>query len=202
MTASEHTELLPDLIRDLCGDEVNGGFIRDLCFTVWSKCHNPTHEDGNTDWGNDTLPTVQEGVKRIREKLVAFSESATDGAEPVPVAWRDGASLFTYTRTFNAIAAATEINAVGIGISVRKFVEAFGPIASPTGMGVTEEQRLEAGKAADFLCGASTLHPGGEWEQRMLSASELLRSLAALHPTSETTTSNLQNLQNASERGR
>lgn len=36
--------------------------------------------------------------------------------------------LFQYTRTFNAIAAATTQNAVGIGISVRAFIKAFGPI--------------------------------------------------------------------------
>jgi len=36
--------------------------------------------------------------------------------------------LFQYTRTFNAIAAATSQNATGIGISVRAFIKAFGPI--------------------------------------------------------------------------
>lgn len=46
-----------ELVRQICGTDLNGGFIRDLCFTVWSICHNPTHEDGNADWGNDTLPT-------------------------------------------------------------------------------------------------------------------------------------------------
>lgn len=59
------------IVRELCGDEINGGFIRDLCFTVWSLCHNPTHEDGNTDWSNDTLPTVQKGVAKVRAVLEA-----------------------------------------------------------------------------------------------------------------------------------
>lgn len=60
-----------ELIRQLCGTDLNGGFIRDLCFTVWSICHNPTHEDGNADWGSDTLPTVQAGVAKVRAALEA-----------------------------------------------------------------------------------------------------------------------------------
>ena len=44
-------------------------FIGDLCYTVWTLCHNPTHEDGNTDWFNDTLPTVEAGQKRVKELL-------------------------------------------------------------------------------------------------------------------------------------
>jgi hypothetical protein len=73
MTESESNGLTPELLHEICGDEVNGGFIRDLCFTVWSICHNPTHEDGNSDWSNDTLPTVQEGVKKIRDMLLKAS---------------------------------------------------------------------------------------------------------------------------------
>lgn len=67
-----------ELERLLCGDEVNGGFVRDLCFTVWSLCHNPTHEDGNTDWSNDTLPTVQEGVKRIRHHIRSLARAGLE----------------------------------------------------------------------------------------------------------------------------
>lgn len=58
-----------DVERELCGDEVNGGFIRNLCFTVWNICHSPTHKDGNSDWAEDTLPTVQDGVKYVRKIL-------------------------------------------------------------------------------------------------------------------------------------
>ena len=65
--------------KELCGDAVNGGFIRNLCFTVWNICHNPTHEDGNSDWADDTLPTVQDGVKHVREFLQqALSEQAAE----------------------------------------------------------------------------------------------------------------------------
>jgi hypothetical protein len=66
-------ERMSELIERLCGDELNGGFVRDLCFTVWQICHNPTHPDGNADWSTDTLPAVQAGVARIRAEL----ESAT-----------------------------------------------------------------------------------------------------------------------------
>src|SRR5690606_5299411 len=67
--APEPKEDAEALLKELCGDEVNGGFIRNLCFTVWQICQNPTHEDGKSDWGNDTLPTVQNGVAYIRETI-------------------------------------------------------------------------------------------------------------------------------------
>jgi hypothetical protein len=60
------------LIRELCGDELNGGLIRDVCFTVWKICHEPKHPDGNSDWGSDTLPTVQKVVEIVRSKLASL----------------------------------------------------------------------------------------------------------------------------------
>ena len=65
------------LIHEICGDELNGGLIRDICFTVWSICHNPTHADGNADWGSDTLPTVQKAVALVREKLIWGSQMSS-----------------------------------------------------------------------------------------------------------------------------
>lgn len=59
------------LIAKLCGDKVNGGMLRDMAYTVWSACHNPAHEDGNTDWGNDTLPIVNKAVEELRAALTA-----------------------------------------------------------------------------------------------------------------------------------
>jgi hypothetical protein len=77
-----------DLIREICGDELNGGLIRDLCFTVWSLCRYPTHADGKTDWGNDTLPTVQKAVSIVREKLAAVAPAQCDVlTAQEPVAW-------------------------------------------------------------------------------------------------------------------
>lgn len=70
------------LVKELCGDAVNGGFIRNLCFTVWQLCHNPKHEDGNTDWFNDTLPTVHKGVEQIRQMVTeAHRQSTSKGCE-------------------------------------------------------------------------------------------------------------------------
>jgi hypothetical protein len=84
--ASQDSPTRPDglggeLERELCGDELNGGLIRDLCFTVWSICHNPTHADGNSDWGSDTFPTVQKAVGAVRAKL-----KAALSANPAPAA--------------------------------------------------------------------------------------------------------------------
>lgn len=87
-----------ELERLLCGDEVNSGFVRDLCFTVWSLCHNPPHEDGNTDWGNDTLPTVQEGVKRIRDHIRSLARAGLEAGKaeewlPIETAPKDGTPI-------------------------------------------------------------------------------------------------------------
>lgn len=62
--AAKALELFPD-------KNGNGGFIQDLCYTVWEKCHNPTHEDGKTDWFTDTLPTVRAGIEKIRAALAS-----------------------------------------------------------------------------------------------------------------------------------
>lgn len=53
---------------------------------------------------------------------------------------------------------------------------------TPVSEALVSEERLRtaiegAGSAADFLFGASTLHPG-EWEKRMLDAAETLRFLS------------------------
>lgn len=85
-SASQDSPTRPDglgdeLERELCGDELNGGLIRDLCFTVWSICHNPSHADGNSDWGSDTFPTVQKAVGIVRSKL-----KAALSAKPEPAA--------------------------------------------------------------------------------------------------------------------
>lgn len=72
--APKQDDISEKLAGELCGDAVNGGFIRTLCYTVWSICHHPTHADGNADWFNDTLPTVQKGVEQIREMLTAAYE--------------------------------------------------------------------------------------------------------------------------------
>lgn len=63
---------IDELLAEICGDELNGGLIRDLCYTVWSNCHHPTHEDGNSDWVNDNLPTVQVGVAKVRATITAL----------------------------------------------------------------------------------------------------------------------------------
>lgn len=76
-----------ELIRQICGTDLNGGLIRDLCFTVWSICHNPTHEDGNADWGDDTLPTVQAGVAKVRNMLRAALTSPPKAGAGEPRAW-------------------------------------------------------------------------------------------------------------------
>ncbi|HEV7352547.1 MAG TPA: hypothetical protein VGN74_05400 [Brevundimonas sp.] len=66
--------------RELLGDDINGGFIRDLCFTVWNKArYGYGGEPG--DWANDTLPTVQEGIRRIREMVSALTPHAPAQAE-------------------------------------------------------------------------------------------------------------------------
>lgn len=82
-----------ELVRQICGTDLNGGFIRDLCFTVWSICHNPTHEDGNADWGNDTLPTVQTGVAKVRNMLHAALTSPPKAGAGEPVLLREAAEL-------------------------------------------------------------------------------------------------------------
>jgi len=64
-----------ELVKRLCGDPVNGGDLRDLAFTVWQMCHNPTHEDGNTDWGNDTLPVVNLMVERWRTAITSLEQT-------------------------------------------------------------------------------------------------------------------------------
>lgn len=72
------------------------------------------------------------------EAIAAWNRRAatrTSEAEE-PVAW---GPLFTYQRTFDAIAAAVTPNAVGLGISVKKFIEAFGPVAAPQPSPVSEE---------------------------------------------------------------
>lgn len=61
-----------ETLRDMLGDEVNGGFIRDLCYTVWQKARYG-YNGGPGDWANDTLPTVQAGVQRIRTALSMLS---------------------------------------------------------------------------------------------------------------------------------
>jgi hypothetical protein len=66
---------IEEVERWLLGDEINGGFVRDLCFTVWDR-------DETEDWSNDTLPTVQRGVKLIRERLKALTTSvAVEGCQ-------------------------------------------------------------------------------------------------------------------------
>ena len=52
----------------------NGGFIQDLCYTIWEKCQYPTHPDGKTDWFNDTLPIVQVGLEKIRAAIARHKE--------------------------------------------------------------------------------------------------------------------------------
>lgn len=47
----------------------DNGFIGNLCYTIWRGCHYPTHEDGNFDWGNDSLPYVEKGKQIIQEKM-------------------------------------------------------------------------------------------------------------------------------------
>lgn len=66
-------------VLELFGDEQNGGFIRDLCYTVWNKARYG-FEGGPGDWGTDTLPTVQEGVKRIRQMVAALRPAGGEGA--------------------------------------------------------------------------------------------------------------------------
>lgn len=82
-------------LQELCGDEINGGFIRDLCFTVWNICCYPKHSDGHSDWSNDTLPTVQAGIKRVRAMLVASPSPPADE-------WRETMAnlLESYLATF------------------------------------------------------------------------------------------------------
>ena len=58
-----------EVLHDLLGDDQNGGFIRDLCYTVWQKARYG-YDGGPGDWGTDTLPTVQAGVNRVRSLLL------------------------------------------------------------------------------------------------------------------------------------
>lgn len=55
-------------MTDLLGDDQNGGFIRNLCYTVW-QAGRFGHNGTPGDWANDTLPTVQEGVKMVQAKV-------------------------------------------------------------------------------------------------------------------------------------
>ena len=73
---------MSELIERLCGDELNGGFVRDLCFTVWQFCQNPTHPDGFADWSTDTLPAVQAGVARIRAELKSATKPGSRVSKP------------------------------------------------------------------------------------------------------------------------
>lgn len=81
-----NSQLTPrdDIYRKLFGTKMpgqdeQGGFIRSLCYTVWKMCHEPKHKDGNTDWFNDTLPVVNEGVEKIRNILGATKLSEIVG---------------------------------------------------------------------------------------------------------------------------
>lgn len=64
---------------EICGDERNGGLIRDMAYTVWHNCHHPTNEDGNSDWGNDNLPLVNVAVERVRAALYASPSGVKAG---------------------------------------------------------------------------------------------------------------------------
>lgn len=75
-------ERLREILAELCGDERNGGLIRDMAFTVWSNCHHPAHEDGNSDWGNDNLPLVNVANERVREAIRALALREANGVSP------------------------------------------------------------------------------------------------------------------------
>lgn len=64
--------------RFLFGTPMSGGFIKDLCYSVWVLCHEPKHEDGNTDWFNDTLPTVEKGKEIIQKHVNSMIADAID----------------------------------------------------------------------------------------------------------------------------
>lgn len=88
------------------------------------------------------MPLVERGLvlAAIRDALPRRTpiESNTE-----PVAFK----TFTYTRTFNAIAAAVEWKPNhAFGISVAKFIEAFGTVDAPVSVApaVTDEQKVRA----------------------------------------------------------
>lgn len=45
--------------------------VRNLCYTAFMKAKAANNEDGGpTDWFNDTLPTVEDGIAKLRQLLV------------------------------------------------------------------------------------------------------------------------------------
>lgn len=97
--AGETAQVEAEVIeQEICGDAVNGGLIRDMAYTVWQKCHNPTHEDGNTDWSSDTLPLVNVAVERVRKALSASSLSAKESPEQL----REAVKIVDEMRARNA----------------------------------------------------------------------------------------------------
>ena len=69
-----------EIKRIVFGHQQSGinGYINQLCYNVWLRCHYPTHEDGNTDWFNDTLPMVDEHKAAIKELVNELVESETE----------------------------------------------------------------------------------------------------------------------------
>lgn len=50
----------------------NGTRIRDICFTTFMRAREPNPDDGGkTDWLTDTLPTVDESISEMRDRLRA-----------------------------------------------------------------------------------------------------------------------------------
>ena len=82
-TPPAQSDEVAEAMQFLFGNKHKGGFVKDLCYTVWDLCHNPTHEDGNTDWFNDTLPTVEDGKKIIQEKVQALTTPPAQQQEGV-----------------------------------------------------------------------------------------------------------------------
>jgi len=99
----------------------------------------PVGETPRTDAATGD-PTCALSMEQAFERLYAESQklerefNAALAAKPaaVPEGWRLVLDPFDYDRTFNAIAEAVHIEGGGIGISVRKFKDAFGPISHPT----------------------------------------------------------------------
>lgn len=94
---AEGAEEIAYWLNDLLGDDQNGGFIRNLCYTVW-QAGRYGYNGGPGDWGTDTLPTVQEGVQMVRAKVDALLALRARTSEPAreAVAWRAEKEKQTY----------------------------------------------------------------------------------------------------------
>jgi hypothetical protein len=91
-------------------------------------------------------------ARALESRVLAERKQAEYADDGCQASWST-MTAFPYQKTFNAIAAATEVQAGRVAISVIKFREAFGPITHPTPDDASIQERIPKGwclYACDF----------------------------------------------------